>query len=65
MSRYGSIRAWEPLIIPWLFQTEDYAAAVLERSKFLWKEDNPLSLDEAVESRERRKPTVGSLETAE
>ncbi|MCC9307307.1 DUF5753 domain-containing protein [Kitasatospora sp. RB6PN24] len=50
-----SIRNWEPSVIPGLLQTEDYTKALLARAKFLWKEDNPLSLAEAVESRERRK----------
>ncbi|MFI8459094.1 helix-turn-helix domain-containing protein [Kitasatospora sp. NPDC085464] len=56
MSRFGSgIRTWEPLIVPGLFQTDEYTGALFERSQLIWKEDNPLPLDQAVESRAKRK----------
>ncbi|MDH6111390.1 transcriptional regulator with XRE-family HTH domain [Kitasatospora sp. MAP12-15] len=49
------IRNWEPSIIPGLLQTSAYTEAAMARARFLWKNDNPLTLEELVESRDRRK----------
>ncbi|WP_280718125.1 helix-turn-helix transcriptional regulator [Kitasatospora sp. MAP5-34] len=66
MACYGKgIRMWNPSIVPGLFQTDEYTESVFERAQLLWKEDNPLPLPQAIESRQKRKELLDGLNPPE